>query len=68
MRAYLNDKPDLEHTGQESYVHALQKGGANGIPEVSYFPMGEAGVLDSSRKRGNGGAAGGSDDGRWRRR
>lgn len=46
VRAYLNFKPELEHTGQESYVHNMQRGGHDGIPDVSYFPIGEAGVLD----------------------
>ncbi|CAM9900021.1 unnamed protein product, partial [Hapterophycus canaliculatus] len=41
VRAYLNFKPELEHTGQESYVHRLQLGGAEGVPEVLYFPVGE---------------------------
>lgn len=49
VRAYLKDKPELEHTGQESYVHALQRG-LNGIPDVSYFPIGEAGVLEGRRQ------------------
>ncbi|CAM9755374.1 unnamed protein product [Ectocarpus sp. 4 AP-2014] len=59
VRAYLNFKPELEHTGQESYVHRLQRGGPEGVPDVRYFPVGEAGVLEnaSSREgaRGSGG-------------
>lgn len=77
VRAYLNDKPELEHTGQESYVHALQRGGADGTPRVSYFPIGEAGALEERdreedlsggslrrRRRGRtGGRTGHYDDG-----
>lgn len=68
MRAYLNFKPELEHTGQESYVHRLQRGGQDGIPDVRYFPIGEAGVLESAedgrgrrrrRRQGQGGGVGG---------
>lgn len=58
VRAYLNDKPELEHTGQESYVHSLQRGGPDGIPDVSYFPIGQAGVLENR----------GREEGRRRRR
>lgn len=47
VRAYLNDKPELEHTGQESYIHQLQRGGPDGRPQVSYFPVGETGVLEN---------------------
>lgn len=66
MRAYLNDKPELEHTGQESYVHGLQRGGPDGIPDVSYFPIGEAGVLDDRRRQGAR-SGGGGRGGRRRR-
>lgn len=52
MRAYLNFKPELEHTGQESYVHRLQRGGPDGVPDVRYFPVGEAGVLENASSRG----------------
>lgn len=51
VRAYLNDKPELEHTGQETYINDLQRGGPDGIPEVSYFPIGEAGVLQGGGSR-----------------
>lgn len=54
VRAYLNDKPELEHTGQETYIHELQRGGLDGIAEVSYFPIGEAGVLQNANRRHGG--------------
>lgn len=69
MRAHLNNKPELEHTGQESYVHNLQRGGgSDGIPDVRYFPVGEAGVLDNAeggrgRRRGGRGQGGGPGGG-----
>ncbi|CAM9821399.1 unnamed protein product [Ectocarpus fasciculatus] len=65
VRAYLNFKPELEHTGQESYVHRLQRGGPDGVPDVRYFPVGEAGVLENAssrggRRRGEGRGGGGA--------
>lgn len=72
MRAYLNFKPELEHTGQESYVDSLQRGGPDGVPDVDYFPVGEARVLESTedgrgrrrhRRRGAGGVGGGGGGG-----
>lgn len=63
VRAYLNVKPELEHTGQESYVDRLQRGGQDGVPEVRYFPVGEAGVLDDDTAA----SAGGRSRRRWRR-
>ncbi|CAM9147821.1 unnamed protein product [Discosporangium mesarthrocarpum] len=44
VRAYLDEKEPLDHTGQESYIQRLQKRDpAN--PDVSYFPVGVAKVL-----------------------
>lgn len=51
VRAYLNDKPELEHTGQESYVHGLQRGNPDGVPDVSYFPIGKAKVLENRGRK-----------------
>ncbi|CAM9504605.1 unnamed protein product [Ectocarpus sp. 12 AP-2014] len=59
VRAYLNFKPELEHTGQESYVHRLQRGGPEGVPDVRYFPVGEAGVLENAPSRGGARGSGG---------
>lgn len=71
MRAYLNLKPELEYTGQETYVDSLQRGGPNGVPDVDYFPVGEARVLESTgdgrgrrwRRDGRGGGGGGGGAG-----